>query len=122
MLFTTLGVVTLIALTVSFGSWWVPLATAGVFATFALIRRLPLQRPLRRASTAALARVGWLVGVGVLVVAALVQTPWVPREQIETTDGRLSGYVLSVDSGYLNVLTDEHVFVILVSADVLSRT
>lgn len=60
--------------------------------------------------------------VALLLVAALAQTPWVPAEQIETTDGTITGYVLSVDPGYLNVLTDEQEFVILISSDVRSRT
>ncbi|MGI8457864.1 MAG: hypothetical protein ACR2LI_07110 [Propionibacteriaceae bacterium] len=97
-----------------------PLATPVVFAAIALIRRLPGQSRVRRASSHALARVGWVAGVAVLVVAAFVSTPWVPREEIETTDGTVSGYVLSVDPGYLNVLTDEHEFVILVSSEVRS--
>ena len=62
-----------------------------------------------------------LAGIAILVVAALIQTPWVPLERIETTDGMLSAYVLSVDSGYLNVLTEDHEFKIIISADVLSR-
>lgn len=121
LLLSALGLVTLAALTVSFRLWWLPPATAAVLTALALIRRLPPAHRLRRASTAALAKAGWVAGVAVLLVAALVQTPWVPREQIGTTDGTVTGYVLSVDSGYLNVLTTEHEFVILVSGDVLSR-
>lgn len=117
----TVGLVALVALAVSFHSWWLPLATSAVLGAFALIRRLPRRGHLHRASTAAMARVGWLAGVAVLLVAALVQTPWVPQEQIATTNGTITGYVLSVDSGYLNVLTDEHEFVILNRSDVLSR-
>lgn len=121
MLLATIGIVSLAGLVVSFHTWWLPLATGAVLGTFALIRRLPPQNRLGRAAAAAMARVGWVVGLAVLLVAALVQTPWVPREQIETTDGTVTGYVLSVDSGYLNVLTDEHEFVILLSSRVLSR-
>lgn len=120
-LLATLGVVILAALTVSFHRWWLPLATAALFGLFALIRRLPEQHRLRRVSMAAMARVGSVAGIAVLLVAALVSTPWVPREQIETKTGTVTGYVLSVDSGYLNVLTDEHEFVILISGDVISR-
>ncbi|MGI8458983.1 MAG: hypothetical protein ACR2LI_12845, partial [Propionibacteriaceae bacterium] len=76
-LLATIGLVTLGAITVSFGSWWLPLATLVVFAAIALIRRLPGQSPIRRASSHALARVGWVAGVAVLVVAAFVSTPWV---------------------------------------------
>lgn len=59
--------------------------------------------------------------IAIVLVAAVVQTPWVPQEQIETTDGTITAYVLSVDSGYLNILTEDHKFEILISSDVISR-
>lgn len=121
LLATTLSAVTLAALTVSFHVWWLPLATAAVFGSFVLIRRLPVKHSLRRMFSVSMASVGWVAGAAILVVAAFVQTPWVPHEQIKTTTGSVSGYVLSVDAGYLNVLTDDHEFVILNSADVVSR-
>lgn len=122
MLVATLGLVTLVALTVSFRSWWLPLAASVVFAVFALLHHVPRHRRLRRAATAAMARAGSVAGVAVLLGAALIQTPWVPQEQIETTDGIITGYVLSAEPGYLNVLTEEHEFVILNSSDVRSRS
>ena len=70
---------------------------------------------------AAISRAGLVAGAGVLVVAALNQTAWVPHEQIHTTGKTISGYVLSVDPGYLNVLTDEREFVIVLTQDVISR-
>ncbi len=118
---STLGLVTLVALTVTYRSWWLPVATAALLGFFALVHRMPPGRPLRRASMAAMGRVGSVAGVGVLLVAAFTPTPWVPHEQIETTDGTIGGYVLSVDSGYLNILTDDHKFMILISGDVISR-
>ncbi len=121
LLATTLSAVTLIALTVSFQIWWLPIATAAVFVVFALTHRLSVKHWLRRVFSVAMASVGGVAAVAVLLVAAFVQTPWVPQEHIQTTDGMLIGYVLSVDSGYLNVLTQEHEFVILNSGDVLSR-
>lgn len=121
MLLTTIALVVLLALTVSFDLWWLPLSVAAVFASIALIRLLPKQNFLRRASIRVLGRVGSVAAVAVLIVAAFVSTPWVPHEKIETIDGTVTGYVLSVDPGYLNVLTDEREFVILLSADVRSR-
>ena len=122
LLLTTVALVTLVALTASFHSWWLPLAATVVLGVFALARRLVLRRRLRRAAASVMARVAWVAGMAVLFVAAVVQTPWVPQERIETTHGTLTGYVLSVDSGYLNILTDDHKFVILISGEVLSRT
>lgn len=122
LLFAALGLVVLVALTVSFSFWWLPVAAAVVFAIYALVRRLPRKNRVRRGSTIAMANVGWIVGIAVLLLAALVETPWVPHERIETSDGTINGYVLSVESGFLNVLTDDHEFVILVRSGVLSRT
>lgn len=45
-----------------------------------------------------------------------------PLEQITTVDGVIDGYVLSVDSGYLNVLTEDAEFLILISGDIVART
>lgn len=116
-----LGLVVLMALTFSFQRWWLPVTSAALLGLFALIRRRRGTSRLLRASTTIMTKVGWVAGVAVLLVAALVQTPWVPLENIETTDGLIVGYVLSVDSGYLNVLTEDQEFKILISGDVLSR-
>lgn len=116
-----ISLVTLVGLTVSFHIWWLPVASATLFVLIALIGRLPRQSPVRRASTMAMTRVGWVAGIAVLLVAALGQAPWVPKEQIKTNEGTISAYVLSVDSGYLNILTEEHDFVILNRSDVVSR-
>ena len=118
---TALGTVTLAALTVSFRSAWLPATAIAVLGLLALVHRLPERHRLRRASLALMGRVGAVVGVTVLLVAVFTSTPWVPHERIETTDGTVTGHVLSIDSGYLNVLTDEQRFVILVSGDVISR-
>ncbi|QDQ96220.1 hypothetical protein [Tomitella fengzijianii] len=69
----------------------------------------------------AMARVGVVGGAGVLLAAAFVQTPWVPLEHIATTDGEVVGYVMSVDSGFVNVLTEDQEYLILPSGSVLSR-
>lgn len=122
MLLLVLGLVALFALAFSFGFWWLPVASAGVFGVYALIRILPSPNSVRRVFMAVLANMRWVVGIAVLLLAALVGTPWVPHEVIETKTGTVNGYVLSVDSGFLNVLTDEHEFLIVLSSTVLSRT
>lgn len=120
-LLSTLALATLVALTTSFHAWWLPLATFAAFGLLALLRALPLPEHVRKATAGLVSRVGLVAGIAFLVIAAFVKTPWVPHEQIETTEGTISGYVLSVDSGYLNVLTEDHEFMILVSGDVISR-
>lgn len=121
MLLTTVGLVTVLALTVSFGSWWLLPTMLLVLAAIAVTRRLLRHSGLREVLIAALARASWVAAVSALVVAAFVTTPWVPQETIETTQGTVTGHVLSVDSGYLNVLTDEQEFVIILTRDVRSR-
>jgi len=116
-----LGLVAAAALTASFALWWLPMIGAALLGTFALIQRLPAGHRLRRAVGIAMARTGWAGAVALLLVAALTPTPWVPLERIDTVDGPIEGYVLSVDSGYLNVLTPDQRFVILISADVRAR-
>lgn len=121
-LLAILGLLVVVALTTSYHLWWLPASVVAVLAILFLIHRLTPTNRLRRSVSTALGRAGLMTGLAALLVAAFVQTPWVPEEQIETTDDTITGYVLSVDSGYLNVLTDGHEFVILLSNEVLSRT
>ncbi|WP_182347103.1 hypothetical protein [Tomitella gaofuii] len=105
----------------SHSSAWTAAPLAVWAFAFALIRMLPRRFPLRRVLGLAMARVGLVGGGGVLIAAAFVQTPWVPLEHIGTTDGELIGYVMSVDPGFVNVLTEDQEFVILPVDSVLSR-
>lgn len=118
---STVSLVILVTITASFRSWWLPVATAAVFLFSALIHRLSREHPLRKLWWAVVVRASAVAGAAALVIAAFLQTPWVPYEQIETTSGTINGYVMSVDPGYLNVLTDDQEFVILNSSDVISR-
>lgn len=122
MLLAALGLVVAAALTVSFRNWWMAPAAALVFVALALTRLLPTRNRIGHGARVAVGSIGWLAPVSLLLVAALVTTPWVPRERIVTTDGTITGYVLSVDSGYLNVLTDHQKFRILLSSDIISRS
>lgn len=117
----SLATVALVALTMSFSAWWLPVATAAIFGAFALVHRMARERRLRRVVMKVMVRAGAVTAGAVLVAAAVVQTPWVPLEHIETTDGEVAGYVLSVDSGYLNVLTEDQDFVVLMTSDVVAR-
>lgn len=121
LLTSTVSLVMLVTITASFRSWWLPVATGTVLTFSALIRRVSPENLVRRVWGVVVVRASVVAGAAVLVIAAFLQTPWVPYEQIETTSGTIGGYVMSVDSGYLNVLTDEHEFVILISSDVISR-
>lgn len=120
-LFVLLALVLTVALTLSFASWWLPAGAAVGLLLIVLLRRLPAKNGLSRVLTAVLARIAPIAAVALLLLAALVPTPWVPHERIGTVDGTVTGYVLSVDSGYLNVLTDDHEFVIILTSDVRTR-
>ncbi|WP_026918593.1 hypothetical protein [Gordonia shandongensis] len=120
-LILVVAVAILVSLLVSFGNWWLLGASAAVFALFAAVHAMPAGSAVRRTMAGALARTGLISGAGVLIAAIFVQTPWVPHEVISTRHGEVSGYVLNVDSGYLDVLTDDHEFRILISSDVISR-
>ncbi|MEO8850656.1 MAG: hypothetical protein ABI360_02895 [Allobranchiibius sp.] len=120
-LLTALGTGMLLAVAASFVLWWLPLAAAAIFAVLAIVHALPPEHLLRQIVMATLAKVGRVSGVAALVIAAAVQTPWVPLEQISVRTGDVSGYVLSVDPGFLNVLSTDHEFLILISSDVTAR-
>lgn len=121
-LLAVLSLVLVLGLTLRSRFWWLLPAIALIFGLLTLIRRLAVQHRLRKTATTAVARVGWLVPIALLVVAAFVQTPWVPQERIDTQQGVIIGYVLSVEPGFLNVLTDQNEFMIIVSGDVISRS
>lgn len=120
-LLATLGIVALVALTGSYGLWWLPAGTLVLLAAILAIRQLPKGNRLRRSVATVLARAGLMAGLATLIVAAFVQTPWVPEEKITTAEGTMTAYVLSVDSGYLNVLTVDQKFAIILTKDVLAR-
>ncbi|ALG05737.1 hypothetical protein H4W33_005279 [Kibdelosporangium phytohabitans] len=52
-------------------------------------------------------RVGLVAVVTLLCAAAVVRTPWVPLEKIETTEGPVLGYVMEVSPGCMHVLHSE---------------
>lgn len=120
-LLTSLGVALSVALLVSENFWWPLTVGAVLFGVFAFARWFRPTQALPRGLHAVVSNVMWLVPVLALVLAALIPTPWLPAERIDTTEGTIHGYVLSVDSGYLNVLTDEHEFCIINTTDVVSR-
>lgn len=115
------GLVVLVALTASYHDWWLPTAAGAVLGMLVLIHALPRRFPVRRVLTLTLRRVGLVSGVGVLLAAVFITNPWVPKEHIETTTGSLDAYVLEVDSGYINVLTTDHEFLILPSDNIVAR-
>ncbi|WP_228122527.1 hypothetical protein [Saccharothrix syringae] len=104
----------LVAHVLTYHRWWVPVAAVLLTAGLVVVRRRP-------ASVFLLRRFGWVVGAVALVVAAVVATPWVPRERIETGT-TFEGYVMETAPGFLKVLgAQEREFRILRAEDVRSR-
>ena len=65
--------------------------------------------------------VGTLLLLCLVVLGLVVDTPWMPRERLETNDGVMTGHVLEVTPGFVKLLTDDREVVILISGDVKSR-
>lgn len=113
----------LIALTLTFHAWWIPLGTLGVLAILVVLDRYRRKGVLHQAVVFVLRSVGVTMVVGILVLAAIVRTPWMPLEKIETRQGVITGYVLEAEPGFVKVLTvDDRHFLILTDNDVLTRT
>lgn len=112
-----------IALVLTYGYWWL-VAGSCIIGLLVIAGRLLWQRGYGYAFISwILRRTAVLAGIGGLLLATVVTDPWMPLEHIETTSGTIEGYTLRVDSGYLNVLTEEEREVeIVMGEDVVSRT
>lgn len=113
----------LVALLRTYARWWVPIVAAVLLAALLILERARRQGWLQLSITFVLNRFDALVVAVALAVAALVSTPWVPLERVDTKEGAADYYVVATNPGYLKVLTaDKHEFAILLSSNVLSRT
>jgi len=114
--------VAFIALVKTFAWWWLVIAAvvvAGLVTGARLMWRRGAGRTIVRGI---LHHAGITAVVAILILAAVVRTPWTPKEEITTTDGVVTGYVLKVESGYLQVLTSgDRKMEIIVGSDVVAR-
>ena len=103
-------------------AWWV-LTGAAVIAVLVILARLFWHHgPVHRVVEVAVRRIGLTALLAALVLAALVRTPWVPLERIETGDDVVLGYVVDSEPGFHKVLTeDERELLILSDAEVDHR-
>lgn len=109
----------LVAHVLTYHRWWVVVGVVVFSVLVVLVERV---RRLHAQVDFALRRFGYVVGAVVLVVAAVVATPWVPLERIETGGGAIEAYVLETSPGFLKVLgAQEREFRILRAEDVRSR-
>ncbi|WP_141396648.1 hypothetical protein [Microbacterium gorillae] len=113
----------MVALTFSRGIWWQWPVAVVVVAVLAIAHRAPRGSLPGRFARAVLRRTAPIAAVVVLLLAFIVQTPWLDHERIALTDGStIKGYVISVPSGYLKVMTDDREVRFLINGDVASRT
>ena len=112
-----------IAMVLTYRYWWL-LAGAVIIGLLVAAGRLLWHRGYGYSIISwVLRRTAVIAGIGGLLLATVVTDPWMPLEHIETTSGTIEGYTLKVDSGYLNVLTDDEREVeIIMGDDVVSRT
>lgn len=111
-----------IALATTAHQWWLP-AGAVVVAVGIVAARLLWKRGVGHdAIIFAVRKAGAATALAALALAAVVQTPWMPLERIETEQGTLTGYVLATDPGFVKVLTEgDREILILNQADIVSR-
>ncbi|QTR04957.1 hypothetical protein J7S33_09510 [Saccharothrix algeriensis] len=120
-LVVTVLVAFLVAHVRTYHQWWVPV-TAVVLAAGLVVSAIRRKGDEPGPVRFVVRRIGLVVGVVALVVAAVVATPWVPRERIETTTGTFEVYVVETSPGFLKVLGAQgHEFRILRDDEVLSR-
>lgn len=135
---TVLGAIA-VSRVVSSRSWWLPIGVlviagvlGGVYRRWSGVLEHRIVAILRRSSNIALL-------LGVLILAATIDTPWLERERIVVTSATATqvvapagqdppvevdtatGYVLAVEPGFVQVLTDDRDVVILRTDQVVSR-
>ncbi|WP_019203089.1 hypothetical protein [Tsukamurella sp. 1534] len=110
------------ALSATYRYWWVPVGAVVVGLLLVGMRVFWKHGGLHRFTEFVFRRAAALAGIGLLVLAAVVTTPWVPLEDVVTRAGTVHGYVLKADPGFLTVLTEPgRTVTVLTTADVLER-
>lgn len=115
--------VVFIASAKTFGDWWLVPVMVALVAVIVAMRLLWRRGTGRQRMLRALRSIGLVAAAAFLLMAAVVPTPWVPRELITTrAHGVIDGYVLSVEPGFLQVLTaSDREVVTLTTSDVVQR-
>ncbi len=111
-----------VSLLISFGYWWLLAGSLLITAGLVVARYVWRRGIAHQVVQAVLHSVALIAVLGFLVLAGLVNTPWMPLERIETRSGELTGYVLVAEPGFVKVLTDDQRrFLILRDDEVISR-
>lgn len=105
----------------SFEMWW-PLIVAGILFIGLLVANRVWATGSGHVFMSNLGKhTGTLLVVSLVLLGLLVDTPWMPRESIQTKGGEVTGHVLETTPGFLKVLTDEREVLIIIDSDVQSR-
>ena len=110
-----------VAWSVTFHSWWVLAGAVAIAAALIAIRILWKRGAAHRTVLRIIRSAGALVAAGALLLATLVDTPWMSRERLVLPEGPVEGYVLEVEPGFVKLLTDERDVRIIPTEDVASR-
>lgn len=115
--------VCMLALVITFREWWLPVGVL-VVAAVAIVVRLAWRSGIGfRGVTFVMRSIGVTALAGVLLLAAVVTAPWVPKEHSRTDTEVITGYVLKAEPGFLKILTqDTRELAIVPAADVKSRS
>lgn len=126
---TAAGLLLPVALLASTAAWvgsfhaiWVVVLALGVALVAVLARLLARHGRAHDIVVHLIRSVGLFAVAGFLALAVLVDTPWMSHERIVLDDSTIEGYVLSTDSNFVRILTDEREVIIVQSWDVQSRT
>lgn len=110
-----------VAWSLTFHSWWVLAGAVAVAGALIAIRLLWKHGAAHRTVLRIIRSAGALVAAGALLLATLVDTPWMSRERLVLPEGPVEGYVLEVEPGFVKLLTDERDVRIVPTEDVASR-
>lgn len=108
------------AMTVTYRNPWTLIGIAAMAALFVLLRLFAHGR-LHRVVNLIGERIALIAILGILVLAAVNDTPWMGEEQITTRDAVIDGYVLEEAPGFLHVLTEDREVLIVPTDDVVAR-
>lgn len=122
LMFVVVLVACTVALLRTLEEWWLPIGAVIVLVLVAGARRIWRQGAAHRVISRVLGSIGAVAVGAALLLASVLNTPWVSLERLDTADGVVDGYVIEVQPGFVKVLTaDERDVEIINTGDIRSR-
>ncbi|MFT3714947.1 MAG: hypothetical protein QM774_03095 [Gordonia sp. (in: high G+C Gram-positive bacteria)] len=110
------------AMTYTYRNPWTLVGAAAFGLVLVLIRVFVHAGVLRRFAVGAITQIALIAGIGILVLAAVDDHPWMSEERIATTThGTIDGWVLDEAPGFVHVLTADRDVLILPTGDITDR-